>query len=66
MMNIRLNGSRRRVRDSISVEALLRELDLRGRLAVEINQTIVSRSRYDHHCLQEGDQVEVIQAVGGG
>ncbi|WP_019570612.1 sulfur carrier protein ThiS [Thioalkalivibrio sp. ALE11] len=36
------------------------------RLAVEVNETLVPRSEHAERRLQEGDRVEVVQAIGGG
>ena len=66
-MNIQLNGQNREVADSITVAGLLELLELTGkRLAVEINEDLVTRSRFDSHQLREGDHVEIVQAIGGG
>ncbi len=47
--------------------ALLERLEMRrGRVAVEINETVIPRARYDEVILKPGDRVEVINFVGGG
>ena len=35
-------------------------------MAVEVNQTIVPKSKYESFRLKENDKVEIISAVGGG
>lgn len=66
-MNIHLNGEARAVAESITVAALLAELELAGkRIAVEINGEIAPRSRHAAWTLQPGDRVEIVQAIGGG
>ncbi|MBT8119345.1 MAG: sulfur carrier protein ThiS [Gammaproteobacteria bacterium] len=66
-MTIVLNGSDKQVKNNISVSQLLEELDLsEKRLAVEINQQIVPRSSFSDHTLNEKDNVEIVQAIGGG
>jgi thiamine biosynthesis protein ThiS len=46
---------------------LLRRLELkRGQIVAEVNRNIVHPSSDDHFVLSEGDQVELIQFVGGG
>ncbi|WP_121443182.1 sulfur carrier protein ThiS [Alkalispirillum mobile] len=66
-MQIRVNGEAREVRTGITAAELLEELDLAGRrLALEVNEAIVPRSRFEQHRLQPGDRVEVVQAIGGG
>ncbi len=50
-----------------SVAALLTRLELAGRrVAVELNLDIVPRSQHDSTLLNDGDQVEVVHAIGGG
>ncbi|MEC6744750.1 sulfur carrier protein ThiS [Pseudomonas qingdaonensis] len=66
-MRIQLNGEPFELPDGESVAALLARLDLAGRrVAVELNLDIVPRSQHDATALREGDQVEVVHAIGGG
>lgn len=66
-MRIQLNGEPFEVADGETVAALLGRLDLAGRrVAVELNLDIVPRSQHDATALREGDQVEVVHAIGGG
>ena len=66
-MHIQLNGEPFELPDGESVAALLTRLDLAGRrVAVELNLDIVPRSQHDATALREGDQVEVVHAIGGG
>ena len=67
MFEIVLNGEAFSVDGDGSVSALLNQLDLvPSKIAVEVNENIVSRSEYDQFCLKNNDKVEIIQAVGGG
>jgi len=46
---------------------LLERLDLEGRkVAIALNRSVVPRSRYAETPLQAGDQIEILEAVGGG
>ncbi|MUF05434.1 sulfur carrier protein ThiS [Pseudomonas sp. CCM 7893] len=66
-MRIQLNGESFELPDGETVVALLTRLDLTGRrVAVELNQDIVPRSQHAETTLTEGDQVEVVHAIGGG
>ena len=52
---------------TLSLQALLSVLGLEGqRVALELNQTIIPRSRHADTFLKAGDTLEVIHAVGGG
>jgi len=67
MIKILLNGESKTVTASTTVDQLINQLGLQNkRLAVEINQQIVPRSRFTHHQLQDNDCVEIVQAIGGG
>ncbi|HSH42359.1 MAG TPA: sulfur carrier protein ThiS [Arenicellales bacterium] len=64
---ILVNGEKRQVPAGHTLAELVRELDLEGRrVAVEVNEEIVPRSRYAEHVLNSGDRVEVVAAIGGG
>jgi len=66
-MHIQLNGESYELPDGETVAALLTRLDLAGRrIAVELNLDIVPRSQHAVTTLAEGDQVEVVHAIGGG
>ncbi|MGE8409270.1 MAG: sulfur carrier protein ThiS [Pseudomonas sp.] len=66
-MRIQLNGEPFELPDGENVAALLNRLDLAGRrVAVELNLDIVPRSQHESTALSEGDQVEVVHAIGGG
>lgn len=66
-MRIVLNGEPRTLSVVLSVTQLLEEMGLAGRrVAVEVNQEIVPRSRHAEYRLKDDDHVEVVFAIGGG
>ncbi len=66
-MEIILNGKPYRLSEEATVADLLEGLDLAGRrIALEVNEVIVPRSRYQEHRLAAGDRVEIVHAIGGG
>ena len=66
-MQIHVNGSPTQVADTCTLADLIAGLDLAGRrLAVEVNEELIPRSRFADHPLTPGDRVEIIHAVGGG
>ena len=66
-MNIILNGTKSEYPDKLSANELLHSLGLADkRLALEINEEIVSRSTFDSHIINPGDRVEIVHAIGGG
>ncbi len=51
----------------LSVQGLLVQLELDMRkVAVELNEEIVSRSRYTETWLTSGDSLEIVHFIGGG
>jgi thiamine biosynthesis protein ThiS len=51
----------------MTVAALISRLALNGRrIAVEINRQVLARESYGERALADGDQVEIVQFVGGG
>lgn len=66
-MQIQLNGEPFELPAGQTVAQLLIGLELTGRrVAVELNLEIVPRSQHATTALREGDQVEVVHAIGGG
>ena len=66
-MQITLNGDPHAVVDGATVASLIEALDLAGkRVAVEVNEEVVPRSRHGKCALASGDRVEIVHAIGGG
>jgi len=66
-MQVKLNGEIREIPDDITIAALLAHLGVKAqRVAVEVNETVVTKDRYDGHALRSGDSVEIVAFVGGG
>jgi thiamine biosynthesis protein ThiS len=66
-MRIVVNGKDQLVPAGTTVAELCALLGVeRGRVAVERNQDVVPRQRYDEVVLVAGDHVEVVAFVGGG
>ena len=62
-----LNGDTRRVPPGTTIAGLLADLGLdAAKVAVERNRVIVPRSTFAAQALNEGDQLEVVNFVGGG
>lgn len=65
-MHITVNAEKRELPERSSVEFLLGQLKLAGRLAVERNGEILPRSQYAQTVLADGDTLEIVHAIGGG
>lgn len=67
MIQITVNGEPRSVAPDLTAAQLIDLLELGGRrLAMEINREILPRSQYAGHRLNDGDRIEIVQAIGGG
>jgi thiamine biosynthesis protein ThiS len=66
-MTIKLNGDPHDIPGPLSVSALLEQLDIDARrVAVELNLTVVKKASYDSSVINDGDEVEIVNFVGGG
>jgi len=66
-MQIFLNGQTLDLPDSLSLHQLLEQQGYsQRRVAVEVNRSIVPKSRHGEHMLADGDKVEIVHALGGG
>ena len=65
-MQIILNGHPHNLGNVTTVAELVSELQLKGKLAIEINQHIIPRGEFEQHVLNAGDKVEIVHAIGGG
>ncbi|ODS23257.1 thiamine biosynthesis protein ThiS [Candidatus Endobugula sertula] len=62
-----MNGEAVVLTRSINLSTLLEQQAYQmKKIAVAINGEFVPRSRYNDTMINDGDQVDVIQAVGGG
>ena len=66
-MTIRLNGEPFELPAPLTIEQLLEQLSIDPRrVAVEHNLTIIKRERRAAVVVNEGDEVEIVNFVGGG
>lgn len=66
-MTITLNGDPFDVSGPLTVSQLLAALDIDARrVAVEHNLVVLKRAAFDGVIVCEGDQVEIVNFVGGG
>ena len=66
-MTIKLNGDPHEIPGPLSVSALLEQLEIdERRVAVELNLDVVKKSAYRSSVIKDGDEVEIVNFVGGG
>ncbi|MBW1877176.1 MAG: sulfur carrier protein ThiS [Deltaproteobacteria bacterium] len=67
MTRIRLNGEDHEIAPGTTIADLLRAMDMPSEgVAVAVERKVVPHSAHAEHVLEEGVEVEVIRAVGGG
>ena len=67
VVRVTVNGEPRELPAGATVADVVARLAAPGRpCAVEVNREIVPRSAHAGRLLNEGDQVEVVHALGGG
>jgi thiamine biosynthesis protein ThiS len=66
-LEITLNGDRFELAGPVTVSELLSWLDIDPRrVAIEHNLSVIKRTAYTDTVVHEGDQVEIVNFVGGG
>ena len=66
-ITLTVNGERRELPGPLSLAGLITHLGLDTRkVAVERNEEIVPRSRYEETALASGDALEIVHFIGGG
>lgn len=66
-MTITLNGDPFDLSGPLTVSQLLAALEIDARrVAVEHNLVVLKRAAFDSALVREGDQVEIVNFVGGG
>ena len=66
-MKIIVNGEEISLPEDSNIQDLVAKLGYKNkRIAIELNEAIIPKSKYQSHLLESLDKVEVINAVGGG
>ncbi len=66
-MKIIVNGNEKEFKKSITLEELLHELSLDGKvMAAAVNMNIIKQNIWDKYILVDGDKLELLDFVGGG
>jgi sulfur carrier protein len=67
MIQVTVNGTAHRFEARVNVRALLEQLEMAAKkVAVERNGEIVPKSLHKDTLIEDGDQLEIVVAVGGG
>ena len=64
---VQINGVNKEQYDGKTVEEMIAEEGYeKSRIAIEVNEEIIPKTRYGEVILQDADRVEVVSFVGGG
>ena len=65
-MQLIINGESMELATDLTLAGLVQELNIEGKIAIELNEDIVPRSLYEKTSLKSGDCIEIVNAIGGG
>lgn len=67
MLTIQINGQVQQLESTLTLREMLARLHISPvAMAIAVNEEIVPRSELENRQVQDGDTIEVVQAVGGG
>ncbi len=67
MITAHINGISEEIKFGTTISGLINELNITNKkIALEVNGEIIPRSQFDSRMLEDGDQIEIVTAVGGG
>ena len=67
MITAHINGISEKIKFGTTISGLINELNITNKkIALELNGEIIPRSQFDSRMLEDGDQIEIVTAVGGG
>jgi sulfur carrier protein ThiS len=62
-----VNGENLEIDKHLNAQDLITQLGYQNqRIALEVNENIIPKSKHPEFTLNEGDKIEIIKAVGGG
>ena len=66
-VKIIVNGEEISIPEDSNIQDLVAKLGYKNkRIAIEVNELIIPKSKHQSYLLESSDRVEVINAVGGG
>ncbi|MBN2896475.1 MAG: sulfur carrier protein ThiS [Campylobacterales bacterium] len=66
-MQVKVNGEMLTCTQGASLEALIAQLELEGKvMAAAVNMQVIKQAQWGEYTIAEGDTVELLDFVGGG
>ena len=66
-INIKLNGKKTNVDDQISLNKILKNLNIStNKVAIELNKEIINKKKLSSIKIRKNDSIEIVHFIGGG
>jgi thiamine biosynthesis protein ThiS len=66
-INIKLNGKKTNVDDQISLNKILKNLNIpTNKVAIELNKEIINKKKLSSIKIRNNDSIEIVHFIGGG
>ena len=65
-MRVTINGKPQDYEKGSLLPQVLALYEMKGSVAVAVNERLVPRASWQDYCVQDGDRIEIVRAVVGG
>ena len=66
-MNVKLNGENHTFNDNITLENIIKELNITiNSIVAEVNGQVITKEKFSNTVIKDNDVIELIKFVGGG
>ena len=66
-MIVKLNGEEKEIDNALTISQLLESLGIaKGNVAIELNENVILKRKYEYTILKDNDCLEIVRFVGGG
>ena len=66
-MNVKINGENHTFNDNITLENIIKELNIKiNSIVAEVNGQVITKEKFSNTVIKDNDIIELIKFVGGG
>lgn len=66
-MNVKINGENHTFNDDITLENIIKELNITiNSIVAEVNGQVITKEKFSNTVIKDNDIIELIKFVGGG
>ncbi len=66
-MNVKINGEDHTFNDNITLENIIKELNITiNSIVAEVNGQVITKEKFSNTVIKDNDVIELIKFVGGG